>query len=294
MSSVAERAAAETSLSEICLLFRSRPGRARGDAAGSRAVRQARPGAVGLAQRRSPGRSGRAGIEIKCGGSAGGRRLHRRLPAADRLGRSGIGRSPSSPCRPARPPTDLPTERSIAADVVPRPHRRCNNYDPARCVPLLAGGDRIGLVRRDNAEALRRFPEVFAVGDDRVALVAQGDADAVSRAVDRVVDALVARKADPEDPQRDVRCRRALGRAADLSPRPRSRPVFRHARLRGAPQRVSSGRGRADGRLALWVGRRAPRQAGGAEQARQPCRRRHRQRPRARSKPWSRKPTRKP
>ena len=75
---------------------------------------------------------------------------------------------------------------------------RCNSYAPERVVPLIAGGERIGLLRRDNAEALRRFPEVFAVADDRVELVAQGDAGAVSRAVDRVVDALVAEKHIPK------------------------------------------------------------------------------------------------
>ncbi|MGC1885973.1 MAG: DUF4743 domain-containing protein, partial [Stellaceae bacterium] len=57
----------------------------------------------------------------------------------------------------------------------------CNNYDPARVVPLFAGKDRVGLLRRDNAAALRRFPDVFAVTDDRVSLIASGDVAAVSR-----------------------------------------------------------------------------------------------------------------
>jgi 8-oxo-dGTP pyrophosphatase MutT (NUDIX family) len=76
--------------------------------------------------------------------------------------------------------------------------RRCNNYDPARVVPLFAAADRIGLVRRDNAEALRNFPDVFRVADDKVELVARGDASAVSRAVDYVVDALVNEKQIPK------------------------------------------------------------------------------------------------
>ena len=42
--------------------------------------------------------------------------------------------------------------------------RSCNNYDPARAVPLTAGNARVGLLRRDNAEALRRFCR-GAVGD---------------------------------------------------------------------------------------------------------------------------------
>jgi Domain of unknown function (DUF4743) len=75
---------------------------------------------------------------------------------------------------------------------------RCNNYDPARIVPLFAAADRIGLVRRDNAEALKRFPEVFSIAGNMARLVAQGDAEAVSLAVDRVVDALVAEKQIPK------------------------------------------------------------------------------------------------
>ena len=58
--------------------------------------------------------------------------------------------------------------------------RSCNNYDPSRVVPLTAGTARIGLLRRDNAEALRRFPDVFAVVEHRVELVAHGDVAAVS------------------------------------------------------------------------------------------------------------------
>jgi len=46
--------------------------------------------------------------------------------------------------------------------------RGCNNYNPARTVPLFAGINRIGLLRRDNAEALRRFPKTFAVAEDEV------------------------------------------------------------------------------------------------------------------------------
>src|SRR5437868_15047777 len=74
----------------------------------------------------------------------------------------------------------------------------CNNYDPARAVPFFAGGDRVGLLRRDNAAALRRFPDVFAVDDDRVSLLARGDVAAVRHAVDAVVDALVAAKRIPK------------------------------------------------------------------------------------------------
>src|SRR5438552_19185884 len=76
--------------------------------------------------------------------------------------------------------------------------RACNNYDPLRIVPLLAGDRRIGLLRRDNAAALRPFRDVFAVEPERVRLVAQGDADTVSAAVDAVVEALVVERKVPK------------------------------------------------------------------------------------------------
>ena len=58
--------------------------------------------------------------------------------------------------------------------------RACNNYDPGRAIPLVAGDRRIGWLRRDNAAALARFPGVFAVQPDRVELVTSGDADTVA------------------------------------------------------------------------------------------------------------------
>src|SRR5437868_5954588 len=76
--------------------------------------------------------------------------------------------------------------------------RACNNFDRARVVPLIAGGRRIGWLRRDNAVALARFDTVFAVEPERVALVASGDVDRVSAAVDEVVEALVAERNIPK------------------------------------------------------------------------------------------------
>src|SRR5689334_16555765 len=70
--------------------------------------------------------------------------------------------------------------------------QRCNEYRPERFLPLRHGTARIGLVRRDNAEVLRRFPKVFAVGSDAVRLVASGDFAALSAVIDGVVEQLVA------------------------------------------------------------------------------------------------------
>ncbi len=70
--------------------------------------------------------------------------------------------------------------------------RLCNAFRPARFLPLYHGDARIGLVRRDdNAEALRRFPEVFEVTAERIRLIAPGDFERVSRAIDVVVERLV-------------------------------------------------------------------------------------------------------
>jgi len=131
---------------------------------------------------------------------------------------------------------------------------RCNNYDPARIVPLFAGVDRIGLVRRDNAEALRRFPEVFAVAEEKVQVVAQGDAAAVSRAVDRVVDALVAEKHIPKTRNETFDVARHWG-APPIFRLDRGAVPFFGTRAYGVHL---NGYRRAENGLALWVGRRAP------------------------------------
>src|SRR5216683_3663704 len=130
----------------------------------------------------------------------------------------------------------------------------CNNYDAARVVPLSAGGARIGLLRRDNAAALSRFSDVFAVGRDEVELVASGDVAAVSRAVDRVVDGLVADNCVPK----------WRNETFDVMPRWGEPPVFRLDRgavpffgVRAYGVHLNGYRF-VDGRLHLWIGRRAP------------------------------------
>ncbi len=70
--------------------------------------------------------------------------------------------------------------------------RACNAWEPARFLPFRRGPALLGLIRRDNAERLRRFPKLFEVGRDVVNLVAEGNAKAISAAVDRAVEELVA------------------------------------------------------------------------------------------------------
>jgi hypothetical protein len=132
--------------------------------------------------------------------------------------------------------------------------RSCNNYDPSRVVPLTAGNARIGLLRRDNAEALQQFSDVFTVAEQRVELVACGDVAAVSRAVDAVVDALVAERRVPK----------WRNESFDVAPRWGAPPVFRLDR--GAVPFFGTraygvhlnGYLRQGETLYLWVGRRSP------------------------------------
>lgn len=69
--------------------------------------------------------------------------------------------------------------------------RHCNSFDRSRVIPLWAGEHRIGWLRRDNAEALRSHDRVFAIEADSARLLAKGSCEAVSDAVDGVVDTLV-------------------------------------------------------------------------------------------------------
>jgi len=132
--------------------------------------------------------------------------------------------------------------------------RSCNNYDPARVVPLTAGNERVGLLRRDNAEALRRFPDVFAAGEDGVELVARGDVAAVSRAIDAVIDALVS----------EGRVPKWRNETFEAAPRWGAPPVF--CLDRGAVPFFGTraygvhlnGYLRQGNKLCLWVGRRSP------------------------------------
>jgi 8-oxo-dGTP pyrophosphatase MutT (NUDIX family) len=132
--------------------------------------------------------------------------------------------------------------------------RACNNYDPSRVVPLLARGKRIGCLRRDNAAALARFARVFAVEAEQVRLVAEGDADTISAAVDEVVEALLAENKLPK----------WRNETFDVAARWGEKPIFRLDRgavpffgVRAYGVHLNGYvRGRSG--LKLWIGRRAP------------------------------------
>jgi hypothetical protein len=131
--------------------------------------------------------------------------------------------------------------------------RRCNNFDPARVVSLFAGAERIGFVRRDNAEVLSRFPEVFRVSDSRVEIVAKGEAVEISLAVDQVVDALVAERQIPKT-RNETFAVAARWEAPPIFHLDRGAVPFFGTRAYG----VHLNGYRRDGdEIQLWVGRRA-------------------------------------
>jgi 8-oxo-dGTP pyrophosphatase MutT (NUDIX family) len=133
--------------------------------------------------------------------------------------------------------------------------RGCNNADPARLVPLLAGdGRRIGRMPPENAAALSGFHGVFAVEPERVRLVATGDVDTLSAAVDEVVEALVVERQVPK----------WRNETFDAMARWGEPPLFRLDRgavpffgVRAYGVHLNGYRF-VDGRLHLWIGRRAP------------------------------------
>ena len=132
--------------------------------------------------------------------------------------------------------------------------RACNNFDRARVVPLIAGGRRIGWLRRDNAVALARFDTVFAVEPERVALVASGDVDRVSAAVDEVVEALVAERNIPKWRNETFDVMACWGEPP-LFRLDRGAVPFFGVRAYGVHL---NGYRFVDGRMHLWIGRRAP------------------------------------
>jgi 8-oxo-dGTP pyrophosphatase MutT (NUDIX family) len=67
----------------------------------------------------------------------------------------------------------------------------CNDYHADRFLPFRHGAERLGLIRKDNATALRRFPKLFRIEDDGVRFLAEGSFDELSRIIDDVTEQLV-------------------------------------------------------------------------------------------------------
>ncbi|HVA14838.1 MAG TPA: DUF4743 domain-containing protein [Stellaceae bacterium] len=133
----------------------------------------------------------------------------------------------------------------------------CNRYRSDRFVPFLHGDERLGLIRKDNAAALRRFPAQFAVGDDSVRLLAQGDFDALSAIVDDVTEKLVAEGLVAKWRNECFAVAPHWGAAAHFKLDRGAVPFF-GVRAYGVHL---NGFVRERGALQLWVGRRSPKKA---------------------------------
>jgi 8-oxo-dGTP pyrophosphatase MutT (NUDIX family) len=70
--------------------------------------------------------------------------------------------------------------------------RQCNEYRPDHFMPFWHRGERLGLIRKKNAEALRRFPSAYEVTAEGVRLVVDGDFDALSAVIEETTEHLVA------------------------------------------------------------------------------------------------------
>lgn len=132
--------------------------------------------------------------------------------------------------------------------------RHCNDYHPERFVPFWHDGVRIGLIRRDNVEALRRFPAVFEITADDVRLIVGGGFADISAALDDVVEHLVGAGILPK----------WRNEFFGIVPRWGARPHFKLDR--GAVSFFGvrafgvhlNGYVRDGDRFRLWIGRRAP------------------------------------
>jgi len=131
--------------------------------------------------------------------------------------------------------------------------RACNTYRRERFRPLVLAGTRIGWVRHDNAEQLRRFPAVFAVADDGVTVAARGGFDALTAAIDGVIEELVAAGSIEKWRHEDFA----------VTPRWGREPLFKLDRgavgffgIRAYGVHLNGIRPDGDG-LKLWIGKRA-------------------------------------
>jgi 8-oxo-dGTP pyrophosphatase MutT (NUDIX family) len=132
--------------------------------------------------------------------------------------------------------------------------RQCNQYRPEAFVPLLHGTSRIGLVRRDNVGELGRFGDVFRIDENGVRLIAEGDFAALSAAIDRVVEDLVARGLVPKWRNEFFAVSARWG-VPPLFKLDRGALAFFGVRAYGVHL---NGYRQDGGALRLWIGRRAP------------------------------------
>jgi 8-oxo-dGTP pyrophosphatase MutT (NUDIX family) len=132
--------------------------------------------------------------------------------------------------------------------------RTCNDHDLSGFRPFHVGADRVGWVRHELAGRLTRFPDVFVVEPDRVSLLAAlGNFESRSKALARVIDALVAEGAIPSLRHEDYPIVTSWGQPPLLKI---DRAAVAHFGVRSFGLHVNGFVRRADG-LHLWIGKRA-------------------------------------
>jgi 8-oxo-dGTP pyrophosphatase MutT (NUDIX family) len=132
--------------------------------------------------------------------------------------------------------------------------RVCNVFAAERFLPLEHEGNEIGILRRDNAQTLQRHSDLFRLEDGRVTLTAGGGFEAVSAAVDAVVERLVSAGVVPRWRNEFFAVAPRWGAPAQFRLDRGAVPFF-GVRAYGVHL---NGYRRDEGGLQLWVGRRAP------------------------------------
>jgi hypothetical protein len=135
--------------------------------------------------------------------------------------------------------------------------RQCNAHDPARFVPFLHGGERLGLIRKANAEALRRFPTAYVVSDAGVTLAIDGSFDDLSAVIEETTEHLVSEGLVAKWRHEFFAAAPRWGAKAHFKIDRGAVPFF------GVPAYGVhlNGYQRDGGQLKLWVGRRSPTKA---------------------------------
>jgi len=132
--------------------------------------------------------------------------------------------------------------------------RACNTYRPDRFLPLFLGEERVGFVRRDNAEVLRRFPRTIEAAAGSLRIIPRGDGAAITTALDEIVEVLVAEGLVAKWRDEVFAVTRRWGEAP-LFTLDRGAVSFFGVRAYGVHM---NGYRRIRDRMWLWIGRRNP------------------------------------
>jgi len=130
----------------------------------------------------------------------------------------------------------------------------CNTYRPDRFLPLFLGEERVGFVRRDNAEVLRRFPRTIEAGAESLRIIPRGDGAVITAALDEIVEVLVAEGLVAKWRDEVFAVTRRWGEAP-LFTLDRGAVSFFGVRAYGVHM---NGYRRIRDRMWLWIGRRNP------------------------------------